>query len=343
MALLPGKPREARRLDMATKDSSVQLTNLPAGVPPTVRAAFAPANDEASAEAYTRELAHSHYENFSVVSRLLPRHLRQDFCNVYSFCRIADDLGDEVHNPSLSLQLLADFRRQTLACYAGDCQTAVFTALSRTIKRWDIPARPFLDLIDAFEQDQRVTRYATFDQVLDYCRRSADPVGRLVLYMGGYRDEQRQRLSDQTCSALQLVNFWQDVRRDITDRDRVYLPQDSMDRFGVTVEQLRQGRFDSYYRDLLEFECQRCSAMFAKGRQLLPLIRPSLRPQITLFSLGGEAVLRAIRRKGFDTLTARPSLSKATKARLMLQAIWGMAIVAIAPGRSVAVPQGGSA
>ena len=184
---------EKKRLGLATE-----------GLPDTVRAAFADVSSVEEAEAYTRTLTHSHYENFSVVSVLLPKYLRQDFCNVYAFCRIADDLGDEVSDAAKALEYLAGFRQQLIDCYAGSAHTAVFVALNATIKRHDIPMKPFDDLIRAFEQDQTVTRYQTFDQDVDYCTRSADPVGRIVLYLCGYRDEERQRLSDKICTALQL-------------------------------------------------------------------------------------------------------------------------------------------
>jgi squalene synthase HpnC len=232
----------------------------PGGAPATVRTAFLPVADIAAAEGYTRQLAQSHYENFSVVSFLLPRRLRQDFCNVYAFCRTADDLGDEVPDRNKASELLAAFKSQTRACYEGQASSAVFVALAGTIRRHDIPIDPFLDLIDAFEQDQHVDRYATFEQVLDYCRRSANPVGRLVLYMSGYRDETRQRLSDATCTALQLANFWQDVRRDRVERGRIYLPVDSMKRFGVSESQIAEGRCDDNYRGLIEFEVGRAEA-----------------------------------------------------------------------------------
>src|SRR5436305_1750216 len=221
----------------------------PAGLAPLIWAGLEPSDDgPEAAEAYTRRLAHSHYENFSVVSFLLPKHLRQDFCNVYAFCRIADDLGDEVGDRAQAAQYLARFREQLHACYEGKADTAVFVALRGTITRHDIPIKPFLDLIDAFEQDQRVDRYDTFEQLRDYCRRSADPVGRLVLYLCGYRDDQRQRLSDKTCTALQLANFWQDVRRDIDERDRIYLPRESMNQFGVTEQQIKAKHCDENYR-----------------------------------------------------------------------------------------------
>src|SRR6185503_424862 len=226
-------------------------------VPPTVRAAFEACPTDEAAIRYTRQLAHSHYENFTVVSILLPKSLRQDFCNIYAFCRTADDLGDEVRDRTRASEYLARFRQQTRDCYAGKASTPVFRALKQTIAKHDIPIEPFLDLIDAFEQDQRVDRYDTFEQVLDYCRRSANPVGRLVLYLCGYSDPERQRLSDKICTALQLANFWQDVRRDIDERDRIYLPRETMQQFGVSEEQVREHRCDDNYRQAIHFEVDR--------------------------------------------------------------------------------------
>jgi len=295
----------------------------PDGMPLTVRAAFAPVSSLAEAEAYTRQLAHSHYENFSVISVLLPKPLRQDFCNVYAFCRIADDLGDEVGDRQKASEFLAAFKSQTRDCYEGKSTTAVFVALKGTIDRHNIPIDPFLDLIDAFEQDQRVSRYENFEQVVDYCRRSANPVGRLVLYMSGYRDAERQRLSDATCTALQLANFWQDVHRDILERDRIYLPADSLGRFGVGEEQIRKGRCDDNYRKLIRFEVDRTEAIFCEGEKLLPMLDRSVRGQVALFGKGGRAVLEAIRRQNYDTLTRRPSLSKLQKGRLVMSALAG--------------------
>lgn len=293
------------------------------GLDPLIREGLAPpAQGAATAEAYTCRLAHSHYENFPVVSLLLPRALRQDFCNVYAFCRIADDLGDETGDPRASEAALAWLADQTRAAYAGRIRTTLFAALSGTIRRHAIPPEPFLDLISAFDQDQRVTRYDTFDQLLDYCRRSADPVGRLVLYLCGYRDAERQRLSDQTCTALQLINFWQDVRRDLLERDRIYLPAESMRRFGVTEGAIRQqidrGRADPAFCDLIQFEVERAERMLDEGRKLLPLLRPAVRRHVALFGAGGAAIARAVRRQGFDTLARRPALSRWQKGRLVL-------------------------
>ena len=290
--------------------------------PLTVRMAFAPPPaDPAAAAAFTWRLAHGHYENFSVVSALLPRRLRQDFCNVYAFCRTADDLGDEVGDRDTALRLLGQFRAETERMYAGRPTSIVFAALAQTVAKYRIPAGPFLDLIDAFEQDQRVDRYDTFDAVRDYCRRSADPVGRLVLHVCGYRDEHRQQLSDSTCTALQLANFWQDVRRDVVDRDRVYLPRETMDRFGVTERQLRDGRVTDGYRSAIHFECDRATALLDRGEGLLPLLDDSVRPQVSLFGQGGRAILDAIRARGYDTLTRRPAVSKWSKGQLVLRAM----------------------
>lgn len=302
---------------------------LPAAGARAVEAAFAPIVSLPDAEAYVRRLAHGHYENFSVVSRLVPRHLRQDFCNVYAFCRTADDLGDEVGDREEALRLLARFRRELESCYAGRPAGAVFTALSGTVERHSIPIDPFLDLISAFEQDQRVTRYETFEQLVDYCRRSANPVGRLVLYVCGYRDEIRQRLSDHTCTALQLTNFWQDVRRDLDNLNRIYLPQDSMARFGVTEDQLRAGRVDQAYCDLIRFEVDRTEELFARGDALLPTLSRPVAAHVALFAQGGRAILSAIRAQGYDTLSRRPKLSKARKARLVASAVAARAMTAL--------------
>ncbi len=295
-------------------------------LPETVRQAFLPVAGPAEAQAYTRGLTRSHYENFSVVSGLLPKRLRQDFCNVYAFSRVADDLGDEVPERARALEYLGDFRRQLQGSYRGEGTTAVFVALRETVRRHDIPLKPFDDLIQAFEQDQTLTRYETFAQVVDYCTKSADPVGRIVLYMCGYRDAERQRLSDKTCTALQLINFWQDVRRDILERDRIYLPAEDMRHFGVTEEQLRGaggGRVTEGFRELIKFEVERTEAWFDEGAKLLPLLAPEFRRQIALFSKGGLAICDAVRRQKFDTLTKRPRLSKWQKARLVIGTLLG--------------------
>lgn len=294
-----------------------------AAVPPTVRAGLSPVTDLSGAQAFTRQLTHTHYENFSVVSRFVPSHLRQDFCNIYAFCRIADDAGDETGDAGLSLALLQEMRDQTAACFAGETATTLFVALRDTIRRHDVPIQPFLDLIDAFEQDQRVHRYQTYEQLLDYCRRSANPVGRLVLHLFGYHDPLRHQLSDQICTALQLTNFWQDVRRDMVDRDRIYIPQRDMDHWGVSQDQIRRGVCDENYRNLIRFEVERTEMMFASGDALPPMLEGRHQRQIALFSRGGRAILETIRRQNYDTLTHRPALTRWAKWRLALGLMLG--------------------
>ena len=289
---------------------------------------------------YTRRLAKGHDENFTVVSWLLPRRLRDDFRHVYAFCRWADDLGDETGDPARSLELLAWWQREIDACYNDQPRHPVFVALHRTIRKHDIPREPFDLLVDAFVQDQKVTRYETFDQVLDYCTRSADPVGRLVLYLCGHRDEQRQTLSDATCTALQLANFWQDVRRDVIERDRVYIPADVAGKHGLAVELMAQAiQLDAQagpsagmnailpaYRATVKELVNRTWPLFEKGRGLWPLLDREVRPDVKLFTQGGESILRMIERLNYNTLLTRPSLSKGAKIALMLRAAVGKLI-----------------
>lgn len=314
--------------------------------------------DYAQATDYTRDLTRNHYENFTVVSWLLPKRLRDDFRHVYAFCRWADDLGDETGDPQKSLELLEWWRSELDLCYAGEPRHPVFVALKPTIDRCEIPRKPFDDLIDAFVQDQTMTRYRTWDEVLDYCTRSADPVGRLVLYLCGYRDEQRQRLSDATCTALQLANFWQDVRRDVLERDRVYLPSEIASQHGLSIEQMVQaikddaagkggmdckvcagGSLPSIAISALgkPFESTMCELvartwpLFKSGRALLPTIAPDVRTDVKLFTLGGEAILNMIQRQHYNTLTHRPKLSKAAKLSLMASALTGKLVSTLMP------------
>jgi len=286
--------------------------------------------DYDAASAYTRELATRHYENFSVVTRLLPARLRDDFAHVYAFCRWADDLGDEVGDPAQSEELLHWWRDELDACYAGEPRHPVFVALQRTITNHDIPSEPFEKLIDAFVQDQHVHRYETWDQVVDYCTRSADPVGRLVLYMAGCRDAQRQTLSDATCTALQLVNFWQDVRRDILERDRIYVPGDTLAAHGLTHDDLVGHVTAAHALDTAQMDAYRAALadlmartwpLFQRGRELWPLVPREVRLSIKLFTLGGESVMRRIEKINYATLDQRPRVGKAAKLGLMLKAL----------------------
>jgi squalene synthase HpnC/squalene synthase HpnD len=282
------------------------------------------------AQHYTRRLAASHYENFHVATWLLPRRLRQHFCNVYAYCRWADDLGDEVASPLRALELLDDWERELEACYAGRPAHPVFVALAPTVQAFDIPAEPFRDLLKAFRQDQIVHQYESWDDLLGYCRFSANPVGRLVLYVCGYRDEERQRLSDATCTALQLANFWQDVSRDL-EKGRLYIPLDALRRHGLTAEDIERRRFDARYAALMRDLIARTRPLFTEGAALLDRVDGRLRVDLELFGRGGLAVLKAIETGGYNTLERRPAIGTLTRARLLAAAAVGSLWAATGP------------
>ena len=275
---------------------------------------------QAEALAYTRWLATHHYENFHVVSFLLPKELHQDFYNVYAYCRWADDLGDEIGDPAESLRLLAWWREELEAMYGGHASHPVFVALKDTVKRYDIPIEPFDRLIRAFEQDQTVTRYQTFDDVFGYCVNSANPVGRLVLYLCGYRDAERQRLSDFTCTALQLANFWQDVTVDLL-KDRIYLPLDLFEKYGYTEAELRAHQFTPAFRAAMVDAVDVAQDLFQKGLPLVKMLHRRLALDIELFSRGGMRVLDKIRGQGYDVLKRRPHISKPERVGILLQCL----------------------
>ncbi|MHC4082832.1 MAG: squalene synthase HpnC [Planctomycetota bacterium] len=281
------------------------------------------------ARQWCRRLARSRYENFTVLSRLMPRRLRDDYAALYAFCRWADDLGDEVGDRDRSLELLAWWRRELQQCIAGEPRHPVFIALAPTIQRHELPVEPFDDLIKAFEQDQTVTRYDTWEQVLGYCRLSADPVGRLVLMIGGEpRRDDLYELSDAVCTALQLTNHWQDVRRDVLERDRIYIPSEliEIDRFEQRlVTTARQGfapdrEFFGESRLLVRACVERTWPLFEKGEGLLAKLGPQTRPFVRLFLAGGMRVLRAIEAWNCETVLYRPRLSKAAKLALVARA-----------------------
>ncbi|MBI1750599.1 MAG: squalene synthase HpnC [Acidobacteria bacterium] len=274
----------------------------------------------AEAQDYTRWLATRHYENFNVVSWLLPRRLHQHFYNVYAYCRWADDLGDEVASPARALELLAWWEDELRRCYAGSPSHPVFVALRPTVEECQIPMEPFLHLLTAFRQDQTVHRYPDWESVLGYCHYSANPVGRLVLYLCGCRDAERQALSDATCTALQLANFWQDVARDL-DKDRIYIPLDALAAHGLSEADLFEHRFDARYAALVKDLIARTRALFNQGLPLAERVAPELRIDIELFSRGGLAVLDSIERIGYNTLQQRPVLSRTAQVRLLGRAL----------------------
>jgi squalene synthase HpnC len=272
------------------------------------------------AEAWCRRLAESHYENFHVASWFLPEALRPHFHSIYAYCRVSDDLGDEVGDQAQALALLDFWGRELDACYEGRARHPVFVALAETIRACSIPKEPFADLLKAFRQDQTVTRYATMNDLLGYCRWSANPVGRLVLYACGEADEENFRFSDATCSALQLANFWQDVRVDYA-KGRVYIPQDDMRSFGVTDETIARGEATPEFRALLHQEVNYARSLFLEGLPLIDMVGRELALDLDLFSRGGLEILRAIERRDGDVLSARPAISKCAKFQLMARAV----------------------
>jgi squalene synthase HpnC len=287
------------------------------------------------AQLYCRQLAESHYENFHVASWLLPKRLRPHFHSIYAYCRISDDLGDEVGSQAQALALLDVWQDQLDACYRGDAKHPVFVALRETIRACDIPKKPFADLLTAFRQDQTVTRYASMGDVLGYCANSANPVGRLVLYACGYRDEERFAFSDETCSALQLANFWQDIREDFA-RGRIYLPQDAMVAAGVHENTLSKGQATREFRALMREQITSTRAMFARGARLIGMVDRELAVDLDLFTRGGLEILRAIEARNYDVLSARPAISRPRKAMLLLHALAGRFAPGMRPAGTMA-------
>ena len=275
---------------------------------------------QSEAERYCRRLATAHYENFPVVSCFLPRSLHQHFYNVYAFCRWADDLADELHDTQRSLTLLEWWRQQLDACFAGRADHPVFIALSGTICAFAIPPQPFEDLISAFVQDQTVHEYATFDDLSDYCRRSANPVGRLVLYLCRQAQPQNFGWSDSVCTGLQLANFWQDVRRDLAI-GRIYLPREDCDRFGYRRDDLQAAVTNDAFLNLMRFEVDRARTLLdpARNGALEHLRSFPLRMQvdIELFARGGLKILDRIERIGYRVWERRPVVTKLDFARLL--------------------------
>src|SRR5882757_9835682 len=295
--------------------ASLGWSRLPAeyAIPPT------PPSLE-QAEEYCRRLARAHYENFSVATWFLPKKLRQDFLNVYAYCRISDDLGDEVGDPTSALALLDEWQSQLDACYAGTPRHPVFVALAETVRKFDIPKQEFADLLIAFRQDQTVTRFETFDDLLGYCRYSANPVGHLVLYLCGYRDAERQQLSDYTCTALQLANFWQDIGVDL-EKGRVYLPLDLLAKHGYKIDELIRLEENDRSRAVLREAVGVAEALFEKGLPLIRKVDRRLSLDLDLFSRGGMKILQKIRMQDYNVLRQRPHISKTERAGVLLQCL----------------------
>jgi phytoene synthase len=291
-------------------------------------------NAKAIADAYDActKLARAHYENFPV-GRLVPKKMQPHVHAVYAFARYADDLADEgyagsakaqgardVMTPEQRLAALDDWERQLCAPSGTPGLHFIFIALHETIRELDLPMSLFTDLLSAFKQDVVKRRYANFNEVLDYCRRSANPVGRLVLLLHGKREEELHILADHICTGLQLANFWQDVGVDL-EKDRMYLPEDDRVTYGVTEASLFDRRADDKYRQLLAFQVARTQGIFDQGEPLTKKLRGLLRLEIRLTWLGGTTILRKIEALKYNTLNHRPTVGKADMALLFLKAL----------------------
>jgi squalene synthase HpnC len=269
-----------------------------------------------AAQRYCSRLARSHYENFTVATLLLPRRLIGHFHTVYAYCRWADDLADEAGGGANALALLAWWKGELLRCYDGTPRHPVMVALQRTIRRFAIPPEPFLNLLVAFEQDQVVKRYETFDQLVGYCRNSANPVGHLVLYLCESFNSETAALADQVCTGLQLANFWQDVARDL-DIGRVYIPAADRRQFGYSEADLSARIHNPAFAELLRFEVQRTRELFQRGFPLIERLPAEVQPDIELFIHFGLAILRKIERSHYNVWKTRPVLTGWEKAGLV--------------------------
>jgi squalene synthase HpnC len=272
---------------------------------------------------YCRRLARRHYENFTVLSHCIPRRLRQHVANLYAYCRWADDLADEIGDPARSLDLLAWWESELGDCYQGRAVHPVFIALTETIREFNIPKEPFAELLTAFGQDQRIRRYETFDQVLEYCRYSANPVGRLILHLSRCHTPQLARLSDSICTGLQLANFCQDVAGD-WDRGRVYLPQSDCRQFGYDESAFARRQCNRAFRQLLAHHVELAEARLRDGLPLVAQMPAGLRLPVALFAKGGLAILAAIRRQDYDVWTRRPTVSRLEKLHLLIGCWWNL-------------------
>jgi squalene synthase HpnC len=290
----------------------------------------------AEAQAWCKTLATTHYENFHVATLFLPSALRPHFHSIYAFCRTSDDLGDEVADTSTATRLLASWRAMLHQCFAQPeaSKHPVFVALQPTIVRCDLPIHPFDDLISAFEQDQVYTHHESLATLEQYSRYSANPVGRLVLLVSGYRSDELMGLSDDICTGLQLANFYQDIVQD-RERGRRYIPADAMERFGVSDEQLIARRFDANVRSMMEFLVSDARARLNRGQRIVTLVDRDLSATLSLFVKGGLAILDAIAAQNYDTLRARPVVTKFAKLQLLGGALGGKLAASILPRRGV--------
>jgi len=301
---------------------------------PTIRPSLA------EAQAWCKHLANTHYENFHVATLFLPAALRPHFHSVYAFCRASDDLGDEVADTATATRLLAQWRTMLSQCFQRpqDSRHPVFVALQPSIQQCQLPIQPFDDLISAFEQDQVYTHHESLATLEHYSRYSANPVGRLVLLVSGYHSEEVMQLSDEICTGLQLANFYQDIVEDWA-RGRRYIPADAMQRFGVSNDQVASRRFDANFRAMMEFLVADARARLQRGSRIVGLVNRDLAATLSLFVKGGFSILDAIAAQGFDTLKARPVVSKSKKLGLLAAAFTGKLAAIFLPTRQQGISQ----
>jgi squalene synthase HpnC len=303
---------ETARANLQTEASRYIMSAAPTAAQP------AGTFDLAASYDFCARLAKSHYENFTVASWLMPREMRPHMYAIYAYARMADDFADEHHD----LAMLDAWERELDSAYAGTPRHPVFIALADTVRRFEIPRAPFQDLLTAFRSDVDFKGFETLDDLLGYSRYSANPVGRLVLYLFGDRDAERQHLSDLICSGLQLANFWQDVAVDL-GKGRIYLPRRDMQRFGVTANHLAAHTFSAEFRELMRHEVGVARAMLVEGGELHRRVDKRLSRDILMFAGGGMAILRAIERIDYDVFRSRPELTRMDYLKLGWNAFRG--------------------
>lgn len=273
---------------------------------------------------YCERLAKRHYENFLVGSLLLPKDKKRHLYAIYAFCRITDDLGDDyLGNRTEALNY---WEKQTMECFTGEPQHPSMLALQHTVNLHNMPVEPFLKLIEANRMDQLKNTYRTFGELEFYCNHSANPVGHMVLWLFGYRDKERQNLSDHICTALQLTNFWQDIRRDLT-LGRIYIPIEDIERFGYSTHELLQGKFTDAFQKLMVYQVARTRELFDRGQPLASKLDNKLRFDVELFIKGGLSVLNAIEKQNYNTFIHRPIVSKSQKLLLLLSSFIKMKLL----------------
>jgi len=274
---------------------------------------------------YCEDIAKGHYENFPVASLLLPKDKRKYVYSIYAFARAADDFADEEGiegGTPKRLALLDEWNEKLRDCYNGKAYDPIFIALGKTVEDCKIPIKPLEDLLSAFRQDVVKSRYNTFDEVLDYCTRSANPVGRLVLMIFGCHDEEFFKYSDKICTALQLTNFWQDVEVDIR-KDRIYLPEEDIKQFGYSYRQLEMKQDNENFRKLMKYEVERTQAIFDEGKKLLEMTGNNaetkrLSKELKLTWLGGTTILAKIKEIDYNVLNQRPRILGFDKIKIFL-------------------------